>query len=154
MSNRVEFPPKDSPLCWWEPKPPPLDPPLLNRGPGTKVQWEGEIACKSSFGVKFLNQWAYDVWWTNFFDKKIWPKVIEKLIEYRDLEEVSPEDCPGDKTYSIKRGIRVRDFDVEVTKCVKDVKMKLVVDRGAAIWRKSEGCWRCRRSSFGRGIVG
>jgi hypothetical protein len=144
MSNRVEFPPDNSPLSWWGPKEPPLDPPLLNRGPGTKEEWEREIAYKSSFAVNFLNQWACDVWWTNFFDEKIYPKVIEKLIENCDLEDVSAEDWAGDKTYSIERGTRVRDFDEEVTRCVVDMKMKLVADGGAVIWWKSEGYWRCR----------
>jgi hypothetical protein len=141
MSN---FPPKDSPLCWWGPKPPPLDPPLLNRGPGTKGQWEEHIAHKSSFGVNFLNQWADDAWWTHFFDEYIWPKVVERLMENLDLEEVSAEDWAGAKTYSIERGTRVRDFDTEITKCVEIMKMELVAGGGATRWWKTEGCWRCR----------
>jgi hypothetical protein len=63
--------------------------------------------------------------WTQFFKEKVYPRVVEKLIEKIDLKEVSAGDWVGDKTYSIERDTRVKDFDDDVTWWVKDVKREL-----------------------------
>jgi hypothetical protein len=126
MSGRVEEPPRNSPLSWWWGlNPPLLDTPLLNRGPGTKEEWAEEIACKSSFGVDFQNKWGKNEVWTQFFKEKVYPRVVEKLIEKIDLEEVSAGDWVRGKMYSIERDTRVKDFDEDVTWWVKDVKKEL-----------------------------